>query len=52
MIPNESAIKETANFASYKQSQEKTVPKFKYYSKMMAELRKLMEEEIKPLIIR
>lgn len=52
VIPNESAIKETANFASYKQSQEKTVPKFKYYSKMMAELRKLMEEEIKPLIIR
>lgn len=51
-IPNESAIKETANFASYKQAQEKALPKFKYYSKMMAELRKLMEEEIKPLIIR
>ena len=51
-IPNESAIKETANFASYKQAQEKALPKFKYYSKMIAELRKLMEEEIKPLIIR
>ena len=30
-IPNESAIKETADFGSYKQSQEKTLPKFKYY---------------------
>lgn len=51
-IPNESAIKETADFGSYKQSQEKTLPKFKYYSRMMAELRELMKEEIEPLLVR
>ena len=26
------------------------VPKFKFYSKMMAELRKMLDEEIKPLV--
>lgn len=50
-IPNESAIKATIDFTSYKQSQEKALPKFKYYARMMAELRKTMEEEIKPLLI-
>ena len=51
-IPNENAIKETADFGSYKQSQEKSLPKFKYYSRMMAELRELMKEEIEPLLVR
>lgn len=49
-IPNESAIKMTVDYTSYKLSQEKVLPKFKYYTKMMAELRKLLDEEIKPLL--
>lgn len=48
-IINESAIKATSNYSEYKDSQEKALPKFKYYSKMMTELRKILEEEIKPL---
>ena len=50
-IPNESAIKMTVDYTSYKSSQEKALPKFKYYAKMMAELRKLLDEEIKPLLM-
>ena len=50
-IPNESAIKMTVDYTSYKTSQEKVLPKFKYYTKMMAELRKLLDEEIKPLLM-
>lgn len=50
-IPNESAIKMTADYTSYKSSREKALPKFKYYTKMMAELRKLLDEEIKPLLM-
>lgn len=50
-IPNEAAIKATVDYTSYKESQEKALPKFKYYAKMMAELRKTLEEEIKPLIM-
>lgn len=51
-IPNESTIKMTADYASYKASQEKekVLPKYKYYKKMMSELRILLEEEIKPLL--
>lgn len=49
-IPNESAIKATIDFTSYKAAQEKALPKFKYYAQMMAELRKTLEEEIKPLM--
>ena len=49
-IPNESAIKATIDFASYKATQEKALPKFKFYAQMMAELRKILDEEIKPLI--
>lgn len=49
-IPNESAIKATIDFTSYKQSNENALPKFKFYSKMMAELRKMLDEEIKPLV--
>lgn len=50
-IPNESAIKATIDFAGYKaSSREKALPKFKYYSQMIAELRKTLDEEVKPLI--
>lgn len=51
-IPNENAIKATIDFTSYKRTQEKALPKFKYYAKMMAELRKTLDEEIKPLLMR
>lgn len=50
-IPNESAIKATIDFTSYKAARERALPKFKYYAQMMAELRKTLDEEIKPLII-
>lgn len=50
VIPNESAIKATIDFTSYKNAQENALPKFKYYAQMMAELRKTLEEEIKPLM--
>ena len=49
-IPNESAIKATIDFAGYKASQEKALPKFMYYAKMMNELKKTLKEEIKPLL--
>ena len=49
-IPNESAIKATTDFTSYKAAQEIALPKFKYYKQMMTALRKILEEEIKPLI--
>ena len=49
-IPNESAIKANADYTSFKEVQEKSIPKFKYYSMMMSELRKMLEEEIAPLL--
>ena len=49
-IPNESVIKATIDYQSYKSVQEKALPKFKYYVKCMAELKKTLDEEIKPLI--
>ena len=49
-IPNESTIKATIDYTSYKQAQEQALPKFKYYSRIIAELKKTLEEEIKPLI--
>lgn len=51
-IPNASAIKATVDFASYKAAQENALPKFKYYTQMMEELRKTLEVEIKPLLER
>lgn len=51
-IPNESAIKATVDYASYKAAQERALPKFKYYTQMMVQLRKTLDEEIKPLISR
>ena len=49
-IPNESAIKATVDYTSYKKNQENAVPKFKYYSRLMSELKKTLDEEIKPLV--
>ena len=51
-IPNESRIKATIDFTSYKAEKEKALPKFKYYAQMMSELKKTLDEEIKPLICR
>lgn len=50
VIPNESAIKATIDYTSYKASQERALPKFKYYARLIAELRKTLDQEIKPLI--
>lgn len=49
-IPNESAIKSNADFTSYKEVQERAIPKFKYYNQLIAELKKILKEEVKPLI--
>ena len=49
-IPNESVIKATVDYQSYKAAQERALPKFRYYSQCMAELKKVLEEEIKPLL--
>ena len=48
-IPNESRIKATADFTGYKAAEEKALPKFRYYAQMMAELKKTLDEEIRPL---
>lgn len=50
-IPNESAIRTTVDYASYKKAQEKAIPKFKYYAKLFEALRQTLDEEIKPLMI-
>ena len=44
-IPNESVIKATIDYRSYKSVQEKALPKFKYYAQCMAELRKTLDED-------
>lgn len=49
-IPNESVIKATIDYASYKSAQEKSLPKFKYYTQCIAELKKILKEEVKPLM--
>ena len=49
-IPIDNAIKITADFASYNAAQERAIPKFKYYTKLLAELKKTLDEEIAPLI--
>ncbi len=50
IIPNESVITTTIDYKSYRASQEKALPKFLYYKKVMEELRKTLDEEIKPLL--
>ena len=50
-IPNETAIKATVDYTSYKEAQETALPKYKFYNHMMAELKKTLDEEIKPLLM-
>ena len=49
-IPNENAIKVTADFPSYKAAQEQAIPKFKYYAMLIADLKKTLDEEVTPLL--
>ena len=49
-IPNAGVIKSSIDFGRYKAEQEKALPKFKYYARCMEELKKVLEEEIKPLL--
>ena len=49
-IPNESVIKATIDYTGYRQSHEQALPKFKYYKMVIDELRKILDEEVKPLI--
>lgn len=49
-ISNEGAIKSNADYTSYKACRENALSKFQYYHKLITELRKMLEEEIKPLI--
>ena len=49
-IPNENAIKVTADFPSYKAAQEQAIPKFKYYAMLIADLKKTLDEEVNPLL--
>lgn len=50
-IPNETAIKATVGYTSYKEAQKTALPKYKFYNRMMAELKKTLDEEIKPLLM-
>lgn len=50
-IPNETAIKATVDYTSYKEAQKTALPKYKFYNRMMAELKKTLDEEIKPLLM-
>lgn len=50
-IPNETAIKATVDYTSYKEAQETALPKYKFYNRMMAELKKTLDEEINPLLM-
>ena len=49
-IPNKNAIKSTADFGSYKETQKIAIPKFKYYNQLLSELTKTLDEEIKPFL--
>lgn len=49
-IPNENAIKVTADFPSYKAAQEQAILKFKYYAMLIADLKKTLDEEVTPLL--
>lgn len=49
-IPNENAIKVTADFPSYRAAQEQAIPKFKYYAMLIADLKKTLDEEVTPLL--
>ena len=42
--------KATIDYASYKRDCEKALPKFKFYTQMIKDLRSVLEDEVKPLI--
>ena len=44
------SLRQMLNYTQYKEQQEKALPKFKYYAKLMAELKKTLDEEVKPLL--
>ncbi|MCR4654924.1 MAG: type I restriction endonuclease subunit R, partial [Lachnospiraceae bacterium] len=48
-IPNSNVLKETANYAEYKENTEDPAPKFTYRSMMVKELGQVIAEEILPL---
>ncbi|MDD5804297.1 MAG: type I restriction endonuclease subunit R [Clostridia bacterium] len=50
-IPNESVIKSTADYTSYYETQERPLPKYTYYKRLIEELKKTLEEEVKPLLM-
>ena len=50
-IPNKSAIKMTADVEGYNATQEKPLQRNKYFARMMEELKKILDEEIKPLLM-
>ena len=50
-IPNKSAIKMTADVEGYNATQEKPLQRYKYFARMMEELKKILDEEIKPLLM-
>ena len=50
-IPNKSAIKMTADVEGYNATQEKPLQRYKYFARMMDELKKILDEEIKPLLM-
>lgn len=50
-IPNKSAIKMTADVEGYNATQEKPLQRYKYFARMMEELKKKLDEEIKPLLM-
>lgn len=50
-MKRETAIKATVDYTSYKEAQETALPKYKFYNRMMAELKKTLDEEIKPLLM-
>lgn len=50
VIRNESGLKNNCDYNAYKASVDKALPKFKYYGELIAELRRILDEEVKPLL--
>lgn len=48
-IPNENVLKDSINYAKYRESVKEPLPKFKCRSAMITELKEIMEAEIIPL---
>ena len=50
-IPNESAIRETSDYAGYVEEQKIKIPKYIYYARLMEALKKVLKEEVNPLLV-